>query len=430
MRTILFLLVSINLNADIQTLFGTGFSGVGGATAVRTKAYDLFGAYYNSALFTYYDSIQVSFGYQFGTENFKDINSVVTDSAKYGGDDLTGDIDTDVDEFHNTQLAVVLPFKYGNWGQAQISFITSLPMLKFLNIETQSSFYPEYSLYESDTQRLNLATYLSYKNSKDYRFSVGAHVYFATGSTVNSRLPSSTGDRSSTMDIAIEVKPALSFSFAFLKEFSNGHSIGAQVVDERNAKLAFKADTEVNVLGPGAVPIVIDGSSSLYYDPRQFSASYAIPMDDIDLHFSFEMEQWSLFDSRVVVMEITGSNSFEQLNIETNFQDVYSPKFAIVKNFDSSRWIAGYSYRTSPVTRDVDEANYLDSAKHIIGFGWQRLNPKFLGKEWNGSFSIFSQIHLLENEKVTKLESDSVGYPNYEVGGQAISLGSQIEFKF
>ena len=127
-------------------------------------------------------------------------------------------------------------------------------------------------------------------------------------------------------------------------------------------------------------------------------------------------------------MDISGANSFEQLNIDRSFKDIYVPRIAWSTGSDDSKWTVGYSYRPSPVKFGLDESNYLDSDRQILGFSYQMTGQKLFGLfdldyRWGTAF----QVHRLNNRYIQKQESDSVGYPGYEIGGEVYSLAVQIE---
>ena len=414
--------------ADVQSMFGMGISSIGSSGAIRSSKSDLLSNYFTPSALTDYEEVKVAASFLYSVDNFKDIDSVVTDSVKYGASSTkTDNVDTDTPDLNNLLLGLIIPSSRKGKKHGLAAF-TTMPFGKFLAVETQSAYYPQYMMYQSDGQRMTASFHFYDDWNESWDYSIGYHMYFATGSTVVTRFPSSSDSQpsSSNVDLKVEVKPAFAPSFSLRKKLKEAQ-IDFSYIGERDAKLAFNADNSINVF-VSPVPIVVDGNSSLYYDPMQIQIGYQKHFAKSSLYLGLEYEKWSDFKSSVMVMDISGANSFEQLNIDRSFKDIYVPRIAWSTGSDDSKWTVGYSYRPSPVKFGLDESNYLDSDRQILGFSYQMTGQKLFGLfdldyRWGTAF----QVHRLNNRYIQKQESDSVGYPGYEIGGEVYSLAVQIE---
>lgn len=420
--------VAINSHADVYTNFGAGTSAIGSAQGVRYSTRDLLSNYYVPAGLTDWNEVKVSASLLYSIDNFKDLGNIVVDSKKYGSSSQsTGDVDTDTPDLNNLMLGVFVPSsKKKGTG---LSLFTSMPVGKFLSVETQSAYYPQYSMYQSDGQRMNAAINYHSKWNDSLDYSLGVHMFFVTGSTIITRFPTSSGGQpsSSNADLKVDVKPAFAPSFSLRKKWDETTEYSLAYVGERDAKLAFNANNAINVF-VSPIPIIVDGKASLYYDPDLLSVHMKKKMSSGNLNIGIELERWSQFKSSVMIMEITGGTSFEQLNIDQGFKDVVSPRIAWQSAGEDSWWTIGYAYRPSPMTRSVDESNYLDSDKQVLGTSYSRRANSIFGLvDMENKWGFALQVHRLNEKFIQKNETDSVGYPGYTIGGNVFTVGFHIE---
>ena len=412
----------------MATSYGSGTTALGSAQGIRYTKKDLLSNYYLPAALTDIDEITYSFSLISSVENFKDLKSIVIDSVKYGSSTKsTGNVDTDTPDVNNLVLGFYMPS--GKSNKAGLSVFASMPVAKFLSVETQSAYYPQYMMYLSDSQRMNGSLQFSWRTKQQWDLSFGLHMFFSTGSTVVSRFPTSTSGQpsSSNIDLKVDVKPSFAPSFSFRKKISEEDSVFFSFIGERDAKLAFKANNNVNVF-VSPIPINVDGTSSLYYDPNLLNIGWKKSFLRGDLFTSLEWENWSTFKSSVMIMNISGTGSFEQLNVDSKFKDIFTPRIAWKSRGERSWWTAGYAYRPSPVTRSIDESNYLDSDRHVLGVSFNRRAKKVLGLySLAHSWGVGLQWQHLNKRFVEKQEADSVGYPYYEIAGDVFSVGIHFE---
>jgi hypothetical protein len=255
-------------------------------------------------------------------------------------------------------------------------------------------------------------------------------MFFVTGSTMVSRFPSSSDSEpsSSNIDLKVDVKPAFAPSFSMRYKTQDKKSeYSLSIIGERNAKLAFSANNSINVF-VSPIPLNIDGTSSLYYDPLQVSLNYKKNFSSSSMFVGLEWENWEKFQSSVMLMDITGTSDFEQINVDREFKNIVSPKIAWTLGNDKSWWSIGYSYRPSPVPFGLDEANYLDADRHIIASSYNRNIESILGLiDMKAQFGIGIQVHKLKDRYIKKSESDSVGYPGYTISGEVLSLAVHLQ---
>lgn len=417
------------INADVYTNFGAGTLGLGSATAIRYSDKDLMANYYTPAALTDWDQIKVSASLLYSVDMFKDLGSIVTDSKKYGSSStVTGDVDTDTPDLSNLLLGVVVPSRTKK--NSGLALFTSMPVGKFLSVETQSAYYPQFMMYQSDGQRMNASLQYFWRRPSNIDYSIGVHMFFVTGSTMVSRFPSSSDSEpsSSNIDLKVDVKPAFAPSFSMRYKSPKASSeYSMSIIGERNAKLAFNANNSINVF-VSPIPIVVDGTSSLYYDPLQVNLSYKKKFSSSSMFLGVEWENWEKFQSSVMLMDISGANNFEQINVDRDFKNIVSPKFAWMYGNDKSWWSLGYSFRPSPVPFSLDEANYLDSDRHIIATSYNQSVDSIFGLiDTKAQWGIGLQIHKLQDRYIDKSESDSVGYPGYTISGEVYSLSVHIQ---
>lgn len=423
-----FLLFGRFLQADIQNMYGQGVESLGSAAAVRTSSSDLLSNSMQPAALTDWRETSWAAQFLYVGDQFSDLTDIVVDSERFGGASRqVGNVDTDVTDIQNLLLGVVVPSKQKN-SHKGLAVFANMPVGSFLSIETQSAYYPQYMLYHSDGQRLSSSAHFFDRWSETWDYSVGLHMYFATGSSLSSRFPGSSDSepRSSSVDLKVEVKPAFAPSFSLRRRTAFSETLFS-VIAERNAKMAFSADNAINVF-VSPVPLRVDGMASLYYDPLHVQWAYHFKDRNLDWHFAMDYEAWSRFRSSVVIMEISGANSFEQLFVDQKFYDVVSFRAGLQWQLPAARLSFGYGYRPSPVRHDQENSNYLDSDRQIFGFSFQSLRPlslEWLGREFR--WGLGAQLQRLNRLQVSKQLSDSIGYPSYKIGGELYALSIQIQ---
>lgn len=425
---ILSFIISLNLKADVSTNFGSGTSAIGSAQGVRYSNRDLLSNYYVPANLVEWKKVKVSASLLYSVDSFKDLDNVVIDSKKYGSSSQnTGNVNTDTPDLNNLILGIVVPSN--NSKSAGLSIFASMPVGKFLSVETQSAYYPQYTMYQSDGQRMNAAVNYHSKWNESLDYSLGLHMFFVTGSTIVTRFPTSSVGQpsSSNADLKVDVKPAFAPSFSLRKKWNSSTEYSFSYIGERDAKLAFNANNSINVF-VSPIPIIVDGNASLYYDPELISVHMKKKFAPGDFHFGLEVERWSKYKSSVMIMKITGGTTFEQLNIDQSFKDVVSPRIAWHSGGDESWWTVGYAYRPSPMERSVDESNYLDTDKQVLGVSYSRRANKVFGLfTLDHSWGAALQLHKLNDRYVEKEKTDSVGYPGYTISGNVFTIGLHFE---
>ena len=421
------------LKADLQSLYGIGSSSAALSGSNRTHIEEAYNLFSSPAVMSTIEKSNFSIGYLGATDDFKDLENVMVSNETYGGNNTFGDVDTDVEDTSVLQIASILVPNQSD-KKFRMGFVFVTPVTKLMSLESQSSYYPQYAMYFSDTQRLLMNFAVSWQQWENIYFGLGAHFSLATGSSLRSTLPATTNNdpRSSSIEVKLEVKPKVVPSFSFLWQSTKNSRLALNYIAERNAEIAFDANNDIGVLGSNSVPVNFEGLSSLYYDPQSLSLAYTYSFSNLNLYFAADYEMWSNYSGSVIEMDFEAGTTFEQFPLDSEYKDILSYRLgASYASSDKNTWRISYAYRPSPVPEPKDNLNFLDSDRQMIGLGY--------GRKLEDMFSLFSgtsiinahiQTHILEDKDVKKSSNSMIGNPGYSIGGNVYSYGISFQNEF
>lgn len=430
---VLYSLLSSSLAlADLQTLYGLGSWNSALVGANRTEAKEAFMASYNPATMSFVEKSLFSLGYQASHDSFKSIDNVVVSNEYIGGTSTTGNVDVDVEDTNAIYASGI--FALGTTDKKfRMGFTFGMPLDKLVGVETQSTYQPQYTMYFADTQRIIMNTSASWLQRDNLAIGIGAHLFLVTGSTLRSILPASSGgeDRTSSIDMKLEVKLSVIPSFGMLYKWNKEHSTALTYFGERDADLVFSAKNDVNVLSSNPIPINFEGYSSLYYDPETISLSHSYASLKWSWYNTLDWERWSHFQSAVVRIKFESSTTFGQFPIDSQYSDILTFRTGFEIPSGEASWQLGYAYRPSPVPEPESNTNFLDSDKHLLGLGYSKKvqDPMGFFKD-KIQMHLSLQGHYLVEKKVEKQDATDIGAPGYSIGGWVLAYGLSFGVPF
>lgn len=424
-------LAPLSAYADVSSTYGLGSSSAALAGANKTFTYDAFASARVPSLMSNQNVSEFSLGFLGAQAIFPNINSVLTDSDYLGGSTTTGNVNTSVQSTElfllGTELAVG---KSARKFRVGVTF--AVPVSKLAAVETKDVYTPQYSMYMSDANKLQATLGVSWKAWERWSFGIGTHVFFSTGATMQSRLPTDGSTRrTSSVNFKVDVKPAVAAIASLTYEPWNDHLFTLAYIGERDARMSFNTYTGIGILGPNPVPLYLNGRASLFYDPEIYSFGYGLRQESTQWMLGLDWERWSRFDGAVVKLDFQNNPSFNQYAPDMRHKDIMVPRVGVSTKWGGDNdFQTGYAFRPSPVPDQTGETNFLDSDRHIVGMGYIFHIRSLWLAEIPARLATHVQWQELVPKKVVKNSGTYIGAPSYDIKGSVYSYGLNMTAEF
>ncbi|MGE4231887.1 MAG: OmpP1/FadL family transporter [Bacteriovoracia bacterium] len=422
--------------ASVGELYGYGSKPSGLANTMLSASTESTAAFYNPALLSNTPGLKASIGAAYMHHNFPSVHSVVVSNsatASVSGD-LYGDMDTDYLDYFGQIIGV--SYTFSGLKNLSIGVTTSTPVTRLAYIDTGEPLAVEYFSYRSRIQRPQVYAGLGLKPLNN--FMVGAGIAYATNMTATTSVYlSGSGASVSYQRFTTTVKPSVS-PYAGLAWAPKPFATALVFRLENRAKVSI--DTQATARFFGAVtelPLTINSSSSLYYDPMQATWSNSISLGEFLFIGELDWLRYSKFEAPTLSLVDKGSITPLQQSVSVTpiMRDIFVPKVGIEKKFGSFSARIGYYYRQSPVSDNRGSGNLVDPAKHV---GTAGVGYEFKAFGQVARVDLHGQYHKLVNQRVTKFGGNEVGTsgqskvgsPGYDVGGTIYGGGGSLSMEF
>jgi long-subunit fatty acid transport protein len=416
-------------SADIDHMYGFGSTTAASAGSNKARSYDAYTIQLNPALMSFSPGGQVSTGFLGAVDHFEKLQNVVIDNTYVGGSSVrSGDVETNVPDTFTFLIGTVTALSE-NEKAWRFGIGLGFPGDKLMEPTTKDIYQPEYAMYMSDTQRFAANFALSRKFGEHVAVGLGLSYHLMTGATVLGRLPQDGGagnPKTTTGDLKMVVRPTFSPLFGFVVQPDENHSIAFNYKGARDARVATKFDSTIELVG--TAPLIFSADGSIFYDPETYTGAYSFRSGRWDMNAALDYERWEPFDGAVVHFKFdTFTNSFKQYQFHTRYHDIWVPHVGLTfRPIDTEMWHLGYAYKPSPTPSLQGESNFLDSDRHIVGLGYDFQTGTFGMLDTPVKWSTHLQCHYLIPRSVKKDDPTYIGAPGYEVKGYVISYGLNL----
>lgn len=422
MKFLLAILLSLSFtaHASLPELFGpsAGSIAIGNQPQKDSAANN----YHAPSLLGYSQTTQFSFDFFYIDTAFKDINNVTTKNENTTVNSFeTGDID--VNTKLSTMFAVHVSTPLFSPAGPKFNFSLFAPADRMMEADTGDPYTPRYVMYASRLARPTMV--FSFAQSfNEWSYSLGAHTGFqTTGETYFVTRDQSTAN-ASVGKMTFNAKPSIGAVVSVAKQTAN-HTSYFTFQQEMKSKFTNRATGETDIGAGGAFSFDFDIVSLLYYDPMTIRLGDQVKLENGNLMFSLEFQQWENFEASTMKIKKRGgtlnsSNDQEKLKL----RNIFIPKIGYEQNINE-RWIGkmGYFYRQSPLdTNNLKNAgNTIDVDKHVASLGVAHL---FKIYEKPVTLDLAYQAHFLKSKKITKTPDREDGTPDDGSGNPEVKIGS------
>lgn len=333
-----------------------------------------------------------------------------------------GTVPTNYENLNYTALHLVLPILRPKGLTLGASAFT--PMDNILESQSGDPFLPEYVMYRARSNRglfhCNLAGPFP---SSRYSWSLG----FYTGTKIRSRTFSGAhiGDDPQKDTSYARMAASSSLTMAGIASLGwRGERSAWALTLQQEMENRYSFHVEGEVQNP-RLPFDITMDTLAYYDPYLARLSHFSQLGRAGLHASLEYQHWKNYQTPVIrIRQNPMGNINSSQNVETiSLRNIWLPKLGLSFQYNEhNTGLLGLAYRPTPLRGNFSgPGNSIDADKAILAAGHQ---IKFRNFALN--FSL--QYHHLISNKVVK-NSESIGYPGYEIGGRILntSLGLTME---
>jgi hypothetical protein len=420
---ILFALIfaSSNSFASQMTAYGLGAINQSLANSTTSLPTDAYSQVYNPALMTYQEGNMFSFSVQGALTSFEKINQVLTDTQNLGASTPTviSDVNTRTPDTFNMIIATKVVLKKNDhpWN---FGIYLNTPIEKMYGLETEDSFVPQYSMYLSDTQRLNAGINTSFGFPSGFSLGFGAQLYMVTAANMILRFPAGGN---STARVKADVRPGLAPVVGMTQAIDDHWKISATYVGQQDGRSQIDSNSYISIL-PSPTPLTFTAKTTIAFDPETYVIATSYQDDVTAFSASVNFENWSRYNGSVVALNFQSFNgSFSQNLPQYYFSNTISTHLGYEKKWNSIIGRVGYAFVPTPVPNQDGDSNFIDSDKHEVGLGIGL--PKIA--RWlagdKASLDIAALVHYLTPKTVVKNSSTSIGYPGYKIGGTVWSYG-------
>jgi long-chain fatty acid transport protein len=170
------------------------------------------------------------------------------------------------------------------------------------------------------------------------------------------------------------------------------------------------------------------------YDPGQISAHIGWkPNEHISVESGITWRQWSEFPTPI-------ENSTVALPAQPplDFRDTIAPRIGFESPWDLGSWRLtgrlGYAWEPTPVPDQTDQHNFLDSDRHVVGWGLG-VGYGAPGERFRVDIDLYGQVHVLSERFATKdldipgdafTATDNKGFPWIGHSGRIVSFGAAV----
>ena len=449
------------VSANALDTYGFGSRGPGMGNAYCAIAEGFSAVYYNPAGLSKIKSIDMGVGFLYTENNFDPLKNIVLGvDPDNPGEVLTGDI-----RFDNNNST-------GMWGgvgasitkKLSVGFGIFLPDSQYLaSLKSQSQREPHYLNFENRPRRLSLLSGISLKLFENLAIGAGANILFGPEGQIDFTLNSQA---ESSVDLSLLFRPRISPIFGILYNPDPAFGLGLTYhgeIDHGDLDLNVDGQMDMGILN---MPVLVQVSSIIFHAPQRISAGIAyMPTDSLTLAMELSWENWASFnDASLDVNFHAGPGTIGSIDLpepKLLFEKIFSPDFndTVVFKIGSEYRLcrfcpvqslgeldlslrAGYTFEPTPIPDQKGLTNFLGSDRHIValGMGFYAIDPFKTGKAIR--IDLLLQWHILEKRKITKTspyydidgdgieETPVIGYPGYEVSGNALACGLTIGLDF
>lgn len=400
--------------------YGAANQGMGNSTV--SLPMDANSQVYNPALMSFQPTQLFSIGAQGATTSFAGINKVVTNTPNLGASSvISSNVDTSTPDTLLFDIAYQSALYKGE-HPLHIGFAVVAPFQRILESETPNDFQPQYTMYSTDTQRFSPSLNLSMALTDEFAVGVGANVYVVQGTSSHQTLVANQNSNSVySTDVRTGVSPAAGIAWAPTTHLRTAISYRGK----QDYQSEVDEDATISLVGPN--DLLFSNLSSLDYDPDMFMAGLSVS-DESGNTYSGEVkyEAWGGYNGAAVQMNFSGAYAptFSQTLPSTPFHDIYTLHLGYQHQFTHDVFRLGYAYVPTPVPdpNTNQGSNILDSIKHEVFIGW--------GHRWEHFFldgilelDLVGFLDYLVPINVVKINSQSIGYPGYTIGGTIFGYG-------
>jgi len=340
-----------------------------------------------------------------------------------------GNVDTDYGTHQHSGINATVPVKtYGVFG---LSVFT--PVGSIMETNSGDAFLPEYVLYRSRFKRTQAFFNFAYAWNEKLAFSLGAQMGFQAGANVNTNAALNGTGYGSSATAKTQVDPSLASVFSLFYKMEDSH---AYFTYQQQLKSNLESAATGFTANP-PVPFDVTISSMIYFDPHIFRFGYGMDFQKVKFMASVEYQIWDSYETPIVRViknggTLEGSDNFERVEPRNILVERLGVRFEATDNLGLN---AGFVYRPSIFSQDYSGAgNSLDLTTMIISGG---LDYKFTLMNIPTQLNVGGQVHLLQDETVSKSTNEEdgtsglkIGAPGYTAGGTVTMITSGIKVEF
>lgn len=404
---------------------------------------DPFTTFYNPAANSTHPGLQASLGVDFAHPSFNGISNIVVNNSAISNAQTPqfGAVDTKNYLDHLGQM-VGLSLNLGeNFKFLALGATAFLPIARVAYLDTGDPFLPEYVSYRSRTQRPQI--YLSGSASPFSHLHLASGIAIATNlsATANVFLTTSSSGISH-QEIASTIKPGAAPYFSLYAD-PDPLQLGMTIRLPNRYKVSMDVNATASILGQlNGLPLLVNASSSMYYDPLEIDLAFASTYANGLLWSTVEADwlQYKAFETPILTVTNMGSGANIRNSIDTTptMNNIVILKTGTEVRFEKTRFRVGYMYRPSPVSDNSGSGNMIDPDRHSATLGLGVDLKKIHLTEKDISLDLNTQVHYLVKKHVTKtagnelgnLGESKIGSPGYDIGGFIYGAGFSLSMAF
>jgi len=428
--------------ASTGEMYGYGSRASALGNTILGGSTESFATFYNPAANSSRSGLNISLGVSYAHPRFISINNVTIANSAVASDtgDRLGPVDTTAYLDHLGQ-ALGISFNLGEKLKNLSLGVTGfLPVMRLAYLDTGEPFLPEYFNYRSRTQRPQIYTSLSATPVKD--FHVASGIAFSTNIASTAALTPSAAARSvSHARFSTTIKPgAAPYFSAFFKKTT--FEAASTIRLPNRYRISIDTNANARVLGTaGDLPVVVNLSSALYYDPFEVDLGFGINLTG-GARFIMEADwlNYKAYESPSLTVIDRGSVAKFQNSVNNlpQMRNIIVPKVGYEQSIGMITSRLGYFFRQSPIKSNSGPGNLVDPTKHVFtaGLGTDLKTLKLTDKSI--ALDLHFQYHWLVKQRVNKdpgneagtAEQTKVGAPGYDIGGNIYGGGFSLSANF
>ncbi|MBT5095197.1 MAG: hypothetical protein HOM21_13170 [Halobacteriovoraceae bacterium] len=435
--TALVLIVFLNSGiclANFGEMFGASPSTTGIGNQANLNPLDPSNNYYAPAALAWTKAISLNASGATVNMDFESIKNVTTKNSTNSGFDEVGNVNTEYGNYLNGAVHATLPIAVNGAGPLAVSVFT--PMGNLIETNSGDPELPEYVMYRSRFRRTVVHLNYAHPLSEEWGFSLGTHIGFQAAADVQTNISLNGATYGSSGAAKSKASPSLGAIISLARRFKE-YDTTAYFTFQQEMKSNLTANATGEVNDPASLPLLIEITSMIFYDPYIYRFGMTRSTAAYDLFLSLEYQDWSGYKTPVVRIKnkggvVQGSNDFEQAQAE----GILVPKIGGTYNVnDSFKFLGGFSYRPTPLSGEFSGAGNSIDSDSFITTGGLIYSSKLFGKGID--YSMAAQYHKLKEKTVVKSANEEngsagskIGAPGFNVGGTILvgSFGANIAF--